>query len=59
MRGRGGSGDAAIGPAESGITLQQALEAHLSERTYSPRTVDGYNCHLDHYLTEFRRRAVR
>ena len=50
--------DPTVGPAESGITLQQALEAHLSERTYSPRTVDGYNYHLDNYLTKFRKRAV-
>ncbi|WP_421836881.1 tyrosine-type recombinase/integrase [Novosphingobium sp.] len=50
--------DPTAGPAESGITLQQALEAHLSERTYSPRTVDGYNYHLDNYLTKFRKRAV-
>lgn len=50
--------DPTAGPAESGITLQQALEAHLSERTYSPRTVEGYNYHLDNYLTKFRKRAV-
>lgn len=50
--------DPTAGPAETGITLQQALEAHLSERTYSPRTVEGYNYHLDNYLTKFRKRAV-
>lgn len=50
--------DPTAGPAESGITLQQALEAHLAERTYSPRTVEGYNYHLDKYLTKFRKRAV-
>src|SRR3546814_17159212 len=33
--------DPTAGPAESGITLKQALDAHLSEKAYSPRTVDG------------------
>jgi len=50
--------DPTAGPAESGITLKQALDAHLSEKRYSPRTVDGYRYHLDHYLTRFRNRAV-
>jgi integrase len=45
-------------PDESGITLKQALEAHLSEKKFSPRTVEGYRYHLDHYLTRFRNRAV-
>lgn len=45
-------------PDESGITLKQALDAHLSERQFSPRTVEGYQYHLDHYLTRFRNRAV-
>src|SRR3546814_9349171 len=50
--------DPTAGPAESGITLKQALDAHLSEKAYSPRTVDGYRYHLDHYLMKFRNRAV-
>src|SRR3546814_10381348 len=50
--------DPTAGPAESGITLKQALDAHLSEKAYSPRTVDGYRYHLDHYLIKFRNRAV-
>ncbi|WP_294217969.1 tyrosine-type recombinase/integrase [uncultured Sphingomonas sp.] len=50
--------DPTAGPAESGITLKQALDAHMSEKRYSPRTVDGYRYHLDHYLTRFRNRAV-
>lgn len=50
--------DPTAGPDESGITLQQALDAHLSERTYSPRTSEGYRYHLDNYLTKFRKRAV-
>ncbi|HEX7821142.1 MAG TPA: hypothetical protein VF463_11050 [Sphingobium sp.] len=34
--------DPTAGPAESGVTLKQALDHHLSEKTYSPRTVEGY-----------------
>jgi len=45
-------------PDESGITLKQAIEAHLSEKEYSPRTAEGYRYHLDHYLVKFRNRAV-
>lgn len=45
-------------PDESGITLKQALDAHLSEKAYSPRTSEGYRYHLDHYLVKFRNRAV-
>lgn len=45
-------------PAESGITLKQALNAHLTEKSFSPRTTEGYRYHLDHYLTRFRNRAV-
>lgn len=45
-------------PDESGITLKQALDAHLGEKKFSPRTVEGYHYHLDHYLTRFRNRAV-
>src|SRR3546814_12534135 len=50
--------DPTAGPAESGITLKQALDAHLSEKPYSPRTVDGYRYHLDHSLMKVRTRAV-
>lgn len=50
--------DPTASPDESGITLQQALETHISERTYSPRTVEGYLYHLDKYLGKFRKRAV-
>lgn len=50
--------DPTAGPAESGITLKQALEAHLSEKTFSPRTTEGYLYHLDQYLSKFRNRAV-
>lgn len=50
--------DPTAGPAETGITLKQALDAHLSEKTYSPRTAEGYRYHLENYLTKFRSRAV-
>ena len=50
--------DPTAGPAESGITLKQAVDAHLSEKAYSPRTIEGYRYHLDHYLSRFRNRAV-
>lgn len=50
--------DPTAAPDESGITLEQALSAHLAERTYSPRTSEGYRYHLDRYLTKFRKRAV-
>jgi integrase len=50
--------DPTSGPPESGITLKQALAAHLSEKKFSPRTVEGYEYHLDHYLIKFRNRAV-
>ena len=50
--------DPSAGPDESGITLKQALDAHLSEKQFSPRTDEGYRYHLDKYLTKFRNRAV-
>src|SRR4051794_24035818 len=45
-------------PDESGITLKQALDAHLAEKTFSPRTKEGYEYHLDNYLVRFGNRAV-
>lgn len=50
--------DPTAGPDESGITLKQAVEFHLSERTLSQTTIDSYNYHLDNYLVKFRNRAV-
>ena len=50
--------DPSAGPDETGITLAKALEAHLEEKEHSPRTVEGYRYHVDHYLTRFRNRAV-
>lgn len=45
-------------PDETGITLKQALEIHLSERTFRPSTEGSYRYILDHQLVRFRRRAV-
>lgn len=45
-------------PEESGITLEQALEAHLSERDLRERTASDYRYHIEKYLSRFRRRAV-
>ncbi len=40
--------DPTEGPAETGITLERALDAHLEEKTHRPRTEEGYRYHLDH-----------
>jgi integrase len=50
--------DISARPPETGITLQQALDAHLQERELRPATVVNYTDHLDRYLARFRRRAV-
>lgn len=50
--------DPTDGPDETGITLQRAMDAHLEEKVHRPRTVEGYRYHLDHYLKNWRNRAV-
>ncbi|TNF05899.1 MAG: integrase [Sphingomonadales bacterium] len=50
--------DPTDGPAETGITLERALVAHLDEKPHRPRTEEGYRYHLDHYLKHWRKRAV-
>ncbi len=50
--------DPTEGPAETGITLERALETHLEEKQHRPRTEEGYRYHLDHYLKHWRKRAV-
>ncbi|WGM37528.1 tyrosine-type recombinase/integrase [Caulobacter sp. NIBR1757] len=50
--------DPSAGPDETGITLKQALDAHLSEKTFSPATSESYRYHVDKYLVRFRSRAV-
>ena len=50
--------DPTDGPDETGITLAAALDAHLEEKQRRPRTVEGYRYHLDHYLKNWRNKAV-
>lgn len=50
--------DPTDGPDQSGITLASALDAHLEEKQKRPRTVEGYRYHLDHYLKNWRNKAV-
>lgn len=50
--------DPTDGPEETGITLAAALEAHLDEKQHRPRTEEGYRYHLDHYLKNWRNKAV-
>jgi integrase len=50
--------DPTDGPAESGITLERALDAHIGEKPHRPRTVEGYRYQLDHYLKLWRKKAV-
>ncbi|WP_299955365.1 integrase arm-type DNA-binding domain-containing protein [uncultured Roseobacter sp.] len=50
--------DPTAGPESTGITLEQALKEHLSERDLSAATVRNYQYHMDNYLGRLRRRAV-
>lgn len=50
--------DPTDGPAESGVTLERALDMHLEEKQHRPRTVEGYRYQLDHYLKPWRKKAV-
>lgn len=50
--------DPTAGPPETGMTLEQALEAHLAERDLRPATVTSYREDVDRYLTRFKKRAV-
>lgn len=50
--------DPTEGPAETGITLERALKAHLEEKPHRARTVEGYKYHLDTYLKHWKKRAV-
>ena len=45
-------------PEATGVTLEEALEAHLAERSLRERTASDYRYHLDKYLRRFRKRAV-
>ena len=50
--------DPTEGPAETGITLKGALDAHLAEKSHRPRTAESYKYHVDHYLKPWRNRAI-
>jgi hypothetical protein len=45
-------------PEETGITLKQALDAHLAEKTFRETTEESYRYTIDHHLVKFRGRAV-
>jgi integrase len=45
-------------PAESGITLSQALEKHLGEKPFRPATETSYRYNVDHYLARFKNKAI-
>jgi integrase len=45
-------------PRESGMTVAQAFEAHVSERELRPSTSISYREHIDKYLKGVRGRAV-
>ena len=45
-------------PDETGITLKQALDAHLAEKPFRPSTEESYRYNVDHPLVRFRGRAV-
>jgi len=53
-----GGVDPTEGPAETGITLEKALEAHLDEKPHRPRTKEGYEYHRDNYLKHWKKKAV-
>lgn len=50
--------DPSAKPEESGITLKQVLEEHLSERPLRPSTEENYRYAVDNYLVRLRGRAV-
>jgi integrase len=50
--------DPAAAPAESGVTLAEAMDAHLAERPLRPATEHSCRYALDHYLKRLRSRAV-
>lgn len=50
--------DPTDGPDETGITLSRALDTHLEEKSHRPRTEEGYRYHLEHYLRNWKNKAV-
>lgn len=45
-------------PEESGITLSQALQKHLSEKPFRPATETSYRYNVEHYLARFKNKAI-
>jgi integrase len=45
-------------PNETGITVEQAMEAHLAERDLRPATISSCRYNVGFYLKPFRRRAI-
>ena len=50
--------DPTDGPAETGITLGKAMDAHIAEKPLRTKTEEGYRYHLDHYLKHWKLKAV-
>lgn len=45
-------------PEESGITVAEALEIHLGEKTFRNATIEAYRYNIEHYLPRYKNRAV-
>ena len=45
-------------PEESGITVAEALEIHLGEKTFRNATIEAYRYNIEHYLSRYKKRAV-
>ncbi len=50
--------DPTAGPPETGITLAEALDAHIAERDLAETTLREYRAHIHKYLSRFRSRAI-
>jgi integrase len=50
--------DPTAGPEETGITVSQALHAHLGEKPFREATVASYKYNCSHYLSRIQNRAV-
>lgn len=50
--------DPTAGPEETGITVSQALEAHLGEKPFREATIESYRYNCSHYLSRIQNRAV-
>jgi integrase len=50
--------DPTEGPAETGITLERAMDAHIEEKPLRARTEEGYRYHLNYYLKHWKKKAV-